>query len=137
MRKRLFATCFIIATLNACATTPNIPTNGRNAATRDVEEYAIASCLFYQQQLFLKDQGDSWASAIIQRSKGELDYFTALADAVKMEVSKGNMVVIRAENEPGHEKALPIAYCFELLNTPSVHSAVERATKKLASSYMN
>ncbi len=95
----------------------------------------FASCLFYQQQPFLKDQGDGWASAIIQRSKGELDDFTAVADVVKMEISKGNMVVIRAENEPGHEKALPIAYCFGLLKTASVRLAVEKATKQLEDSY--
>jgi hypothetical protein len=135
MSKRFATVCFILAALNACATTQNIPDSGHNAASRDVEEYAIASCLFYQQQPFLKDQGDGWASAIIQRSKGGLDAFTAVADAVKMEISKGNMVVIRAENEPGHEKALPIAYCFGLLTTASVELAVEKATKQIESSY--
>jgi hypothetical protein len=52
-----------------------------------------------------------------------------------MEISKGNLVVIRAENEPGHEKALPIAYCFGLLKTASVRLAVEKATKQLEGSY--
>jgi hypothetical protein len=135
MRKRFATVCFILAALNACATTQNIPDSGHNSASRDVEEYAIASCLFYQQQPFLKDQGDGWASAIIQRSKRGLDDFNAVADAVKMEISKGNMVVIRVENEPEHEKALPIAYCFGLLKTASVRLAVEKATKQLEGSY--
>ena len=135
MRIRFVIANFVFAALNACATTQNKPISGHNAASHDLEEYAIASCLFYQQQPFLKDQGDGWASAIIQRSKGKLDGFSAVADAVKMEISKGDMVVIRAENEPGHEKALPVAYCFELLNTASVRLAVEKATKQLESSY--
>lgn len=135
MHNRIVIVFFIFAVLDACATTQNMSVGGHNTATRDAEEYAVASCLFYQQEPLIKDQGDSWASAIIQRSRGALEVFTAVARAVKEEISKGNMVVIRAENEPRHEKALPIAYCFELLNTTSVQTAVDKAVKKLASSY--
>ena len=52
-----------------------------------------------------------------------------------MEISKGNMVVIRAENESGHEEALPVAYCFRLLKTASLELAVEKATKQLEGLY--
>jgi len=135
MHNQLLACCLVFATLNACAATPVAATSGRDAARRDVESYAIASCLTYQQQPLLKDQGDGWASAIIQRSKGALDDFTAVAEAVKSEVAKGNMAVIRVETGPEHEKALPIAYCFEILDTPSVHAAVVSAMKNLADAY--
>lgn len=132
---RLLNYCLVFASLNACAATPIAATNGRDAARRDVESYAIASCLSYQKQPYLKDQGDAWASAVIQRSKGELDDFTAVAEAVKTEVAKGNMEVIRVETGPEHEKALPVAYCYDLLQTPSVHVAVENAVNKLINSY--
>lgn len=135
MHNQLLACCLVFATLNACAATPVAATAGRDAARRDVESYAIASCLTYQQQPFLKDQGDGWASAIIQRSKGALDDFTTVAEAVKAEVARGNMVVIRVETGPEHEKALPVAYCFEILHTPSVHAAIDNAMKSLADAY--
>lgn len=135
LRNRHLAYCLVFAPLSACATTPNAAASGRDPVRRDVEGYAIASCLTYQQQPYLKDQGDGWASAIIQRSRGDLDALTAVAEAVKTEVAKGNMSVIRVETGPKHEKALPIAYCFLILDTPSVHTAVENTIKKLAASY--
>jgi len=121
--------------LNACAATPVAATSGHDTIGRDVESYAVASCLTYQKQPFLKDQGDGWASAIIQRSKGSLDDFTAVAEAVKAEVARGNMAVIRVEAGPEHEKALSIAYCFEILDAASVHAAVDSAMKNLADAY--
>jgi hypothetical protein len=135
MHNRLFACCLISAALVGCGTTPPATASGRNPVQRDVEGYAVASCLAYQKQAYLKDQGDGWASVIIQRSKGELEAFTAVADAVKTEVAKGNMVVIPVETGPEHEKALPVAYCFEILNAPSVHAAVKHAVEKLSTSY--
>jgi hypothetical protein len=41
--------------------------------------------LFYQRQSFLKDQGFCQVSNIFQKSKGELEGFTAVADVVKDE----------------------------------------------------
>lgn len=122
-------------TLSACVATVPTRSIANDAVRRDVESYAIASCLTYQQKAFLKDQGDSWASAIVQRSKGDINELTSVAEVVKAEVAKGNMVVIRNETGPAPDKALPVAYCFEILNTPSVHTAVEQAIKKLAASY--
>jgi len=100
---------------------------------RDVEGYAIASCLSAQDQPYLKDQGDGWASVIIQRGKGGLDIITAVAVAVKAELAKGNMAVVRTETGP--TKELPVLYCGEIIDVPSVKVAINRAVKKLASSY--
>src|SRR6185436_9376363 len=72
----------------------------RSAVELDVEGYAIASCLAAQDQPYLKDQGDGWASAIIQRSKGAPDAFVAVGTAVKAELAKGDMAVIRSETGP-------------------------------------
>lgn len=126
-----------MATLTACAATPISKKSERDTARRDVESYAIASCLTFQQQPYLRDQGDGWASAVIQRSKGELEELTAVANAVQKEVSKGNMTLIRVESGSESEIALPIAFCFDILNSHSVHAAVEDAIWKLAQSYNN
>jgi hypothetical protein len=107
----------------------------RSAVEQDVEGYAIASCLAAMDQPYLKDQGDGWASAIIQRSKGEPDAFVAVGKAVKAEVAKGGMAVIRNETGPQKSKPLPVMYCSEIVNAPSVHAAITKAVKKLAPSY--
>ena len=128
---------FLVLAVSGCMTM--LPANvfARDKVRRDVESYAIASCLAYQQQPYLKDQGDGWASAVVQRSKGDINAFTAVAAAVKTEVAKGDMAVIRNEAGPEPDKTLPIAYCVELLDTPSIHAAIEKAIKKLAGSYKN
>lgn len=126
---------FTIIALTACGAVFPVNADSHEAVWRDVEGYAIASCLTYQKQPYLKDQGDGWASVIVQRSKGDISVLTAVATAVKNEVNKGNMVVIRNETGPARDKVLPIQYCFEIPDAPSVHAAIARAVKKLKSSY--
>ena len=123
--------------LSNCFATLPANAYAHDKVRRDVESYAIASCLAYQQQPYLKDQGDGWASAVVQRSKGDINAFTDVAVAVKTEVAKGDMAVIRNEAGPEPDKTLPVAYCVELLDSPSIHAAIEKAIKKLAGSYQN
>ncbi|MGD8569881.1 MAG: hypothetical protein PVJ39_17475 [Gammaproteobacteria bacterium] len=100
-----------------------------------MEAYAITSYLTYQQQPLIKDQGDGRASAMIQRCKGELDDLTSVAEAARADIAKGNIAEIHAESGPEHEKALPVPYCFDILDALSVHSAVDSAITKLGRSY--
>ena len=111
------------------------PAGARSALQRDVEDYAVASCLASQDQAYLKDQGDGWASVIVQRAKGDLEPLKAVAAAVKTELAKGNMPVIRSETEPGKGKALPVLYCNEMIDAPAVRAAIDAAMRKLAVSY--
>ena len=108
---------------------------GRPAVQRDVEGYAIASCLANLDQPYLKDQGDAWAAAIIQRAKGGLGAFNLVATAVKAEVAKGGMAVMHAETGAEKDKTLPIMYCNEIIYRPSVDAAISKAVTKLAPSY--
>ena len=129
----------IIATLSAAVagylTLSSSDAYARSAVQRDVEGYAIASCLVGQDQSYLNDQGDGWASAIIQRGKGGLDPLRAVAAAVKAELAKGNMPVLRTETEPMKGVSLPIMYCSEIIDTPSVHRAIDKVVERLAPSY--
>jgi hypothetical protein len=126
---QLFAVVLLwVATLTADA-------YARSTEQRDVEGYAIASCLAGQDQPYLKDQGDAWASVIIQRSKGELDPLTGVAEAVKAEIAKGDMTVIRSERQPMNGKPLPVLYCVEIIDAPRVRAAIGKAIRKLAPSY--
>lgn len=116
---------------------PKVVTMGvpRPAVVRDVEGYAIASCLVSQAQPYLKDQGDAWASVIIQRMKGDLEVLTALAEQVKQESVQGEMAVIRDESAPGKDKELPVLYCGEIIDKPAVRAAIQNAVSALSTAY--
>ncbi|MDR1968394.1 MAG: hypothetical protein LBQ32_06850 [Burkholderiaceae bacterium] len=107
----------------------------RPEVLRDVEGYAIASCLTYQAQPYLKDQGDAWASVIVQRMKGNLNALAGIAEQVKRESAKGDMAVIRDEANPKKDKTLPILYCSEMIDRPSVRAAIQNAVTALHPSY--
>jgi len=126
---------YLIAAVVGCMVVATSKVHGRDLVQRDVEGYAIASCLVAQGRSDLKDQGDGWASAIIQRSRGGLDSLTAVAAAVRAELAKGNMAMIRGETDPTKQNSLPIMYCAELIDTPSVRAAIDKAEKSLARSY--
>lgn len=102
-----------------------------SAALRDMQGYAIASCLTYQDSAYLNDQGDVWASVIVQRMHGNIDVLANIAQAVKKNVDKGNMAVIRSETKPSQDKALPILCCHEIIEQPAVHEAIQKAVSTL------
>lgn len=107
----------------------------RPEVLRDVEGYAISVCLMNQTQSYLKDQGDAWASVIVQRMRGNLDILAGVAEQVKQENAKGEMAVIRSETGPGKDKTLPLLYCYEIIDRPSVRAAIQKAVAALKPSY--
>lgn len=127
----------LLSALVAAGCTPKTDTIGspRPVVVRDVEGYAIASCLVNQSQPYLEDQGDAWASVIVQRMKGDLEVFAGVAEQVKLETAKGDMAVVRNEAEPGADKALPVLYCSEIIDKPSVRAAIQKAVAALTPSY--
>ena len=118
-----------------CAARVNTIGAPRPEVLRDVEGYAIASCLTNQTQPYLKDQGDAWASVIVQRMKGSFDVLAGIAEHIKRENAKGEMAVIRDETGPGRDKTLPVLYCSEIIDRPSVRAAIQKAVAELNPSY--
>lgn len=129
--------CMLLSALVVAGCTTKTDTTGspRPEVVRDVEGYAIASCLVNQSQPYLADQGDAWASVIVQRMKGDLEVFASVAEQVKLETAKGEMAVVRSEAEPGTDKALPVLYCSEIIDKPDVRAAIQKAVAALNSSY--
>lgn len=107
----------------------------RPAVLRDVEGYAIASCMTMQDEPYLKDQGDAWASVIVQRMKGSLDALSGVAEQVRREQAKGDMAMIRNEAGPEPDKPLPLLYCGEIIDRPSVRAAIQQALGELRPAY--
>jgi hypothetical protein len=107
----------------------------RSAVLRDVEGYAIAVCLGHQAQPYLKEQGDGWASVVVQRGKAPIEILATLGDVVKREIAKGNMAVIRVDTNPPEDRALPVFYCGEIIDTPAVRAAIQKTVAKLKPFY--
>jgi len=132
MRVVIFLLSAAVAGCSANAKTIGAP---RPEVLRDVEGYAIASCLTNQTQPYLIDQGDAWASVIVQRMKGNLEVLAGIAERVKRENAKGEMAAIRDEAGSGKDKTLPVLYCGEIIDRPSVRAAIEKAVGELTLFY--
>ena len=117
--------------------------SGRGALQRDVEGYVIAACLSDQEQPYLKEQGEGWALVIVERGKADLDTLAGLAKAVKEELAKGHVPIIRNgdrpvihnDHESGPDMAAPVLYCGEIIDAPEVRKAIIKAMKKLFPAY--
>lgn len=59
---------FLALTVVGCVPSPESASGQRSDLHRDVEGYAIASCLFHQKDPDLQRHGDAWASAVVQTS---------------------------------------------------------------------
>lgn len=128
----LLLLCFAAA---GCAPSSNSIGSPRPDVLRDVEGYAIASCLTYQTEPYLKDQGDAWASVIVQRMKGDLDALSNLAEQVKRENEAGKIAVIRDETQPEKGKTLPVLHCGEIIDRPVVRVAIQKAVADMSSAH--
>lgn len=108
----------------------------RSAVLRDVEGYAMATCLAGQTDVYLKDQGDAWASVIVQRMKGDIDALAGIAEQVNRENAAGDMAVIRDESQPQKGKMLPILHCAEVIDRPVVRLGIQKAVVALRPAYV-
>ena len=127
--------CMALATASSMAVAVDATRVARSPVLRDVEGFAIASCLASQSTAYLKRQGDAWASAIIQRGKGDVEVLGALQAVVERELSTYPMDVAPNESEPGTTMTLELMYCGEIVDRPAVRRAIGRAVSKLKPAY--
>lgn len=135
MRMALLACGLVIA---GCTPDTNPAGAARTQVQRDVESYAIASCLTQQAEPYLKDQGDAWASVVVQRMHGDIEVLAGIAEQVQRENTKGangDMAVMRDETRPGQGKPLPVLHCGEVIDRPAVRAAIQKAIAALRPSY--
>jgi len=111
------------------------PAYARSNVQRDVEGYAVASCLIKQQEPLLKDQGALWADGIVQRSHGDIEDFRSVADAVDADVAQKAVPLARRESDPMHAAPVPVPFCVEIIDDPPVRAAIDKAIKKLTPAY--
>jgi len=99
--------------------------NVQTDVRRDAESYTMAACLAYQEHPYLKDQGDAWASAVVQGSQLTIDAIAEISEAVRQEVAKGEMAVIRSEAKGVGSKEVPTLYCFEITDKPLIRATID------------
>jgi len=119
-----------------CATTVERPGEPRSDVLRDVESYAVACCLARQTEPYLKDQASAWASGIVQRSHGDIEHFKGVCKEVEREDAKGDTFVVLMDGKVGRAvKAVPLAHCFEILDTTTVRASIQKAVDSLVPDY--
>lgn len=117
--------------LLACLTASAALAAGRSEAQRDVEGYAIATCLMAQDRPYLKDQGYGWGETIVQGRGRDPEMLAPVKAAVTAVLAKGDMPVARDEGSPQQGKALPLLYCGEIIDKPGVRAAIIQVLAKL------
>ena len=124
---KIYTFLSVVIILTGCST---VNSYQKVMAKKDIEGYAIASCLTYQESPYLQDQGDAWASAIVQRMEGSIEILSDISEIIKQEVSKGEMAVVRSESVNAKDKALPVLYCNEIIYKQPVQSALQKLQTK-------
>lgn len=111
------------------------PVAARSPVQRDVEGYAIATCLVQQSDPALKAQGDGWGSIIVNRGRGRLEDWGPLIAVVKAEVRRRPMMAIKAETVAEGSHPMPVAFCSEIIDAPAVRTAITRTIARMAPAY--
>lgn len=107
----------------------------RTPLQRDVEGFAVASCLALQSPAYLKQQGEGWAQIIINRGHGSPEPLDALDRTVRAEVMRAVPYVNRDDNNPMKGLPMPVAFCAELVDRRHVQEAIKRTMVALAPAY--
>ncbi len=118
--------------LGGCATAPLAE---RDVVARDVAAYAMASCFAMQDQPYLRDQGERWASGVIQRGEGPIEAWTPIAQAVRAELARSGIGQGKPERPTEPSIPLPVLTCGEIGDAPAVRAAMVRARAALAADY--
>ncbi len=107
----------------------------RSPVLRDVQGYAVATCLARQDNPVLKEQGQGWAQTVVERGHGDPAALRAVEQAVKATLAKGGVAVMRTDGPTPGDHALPVLTCGEIVDQPAVRVAVDKAVAKLSASY--
>lgn len=98
-------------------------------------EYATASCLAFQPNEYLKDQGERWAGAIMQNARGPAGKWTPVADAVRAELSRSGVAQGQGAGPQAPTVPLPVMTCGRIAAAPAVHRSIDIATHALVAAY--
>lgn len=107
----------------------------RSPLQRDVEGYAVATCLARQPSPYLKQQANGWGSAIVQRGHGGLEPLRAVAAAVVRELAHTPVPMARDEEHPMQPTSMPVQFCAEIIDRPAVRQVIDTTLTRLGPAY--
>lgn len=111
------------------------PAAARHQALRHAEGYAVATCLIAQPDRLLREQGEGWASVVVQGGAGSIEPLLPIARAVTLQMTKGDVPVAHLDGPPDGDRPLPILWCASMVDRPAVRAAIRRATVLLTPAY--
>ncbi len=97
--------------------------------------YAAASCFAALPQLFLKQEGEPWAGAVIQRGRGGPEQWIPVVDAVAAELKRAGIVQGQGDGPQSPTMPLPVMTCGEITRAATVRAAIATAHRALAADY--
>ena len=127
---RLACTRATVLAIGIAACVTSVSAAAPGWATRDAAHYAMAACLAGQRDATLKDQGQAWAAAIVQRGPGNPAALRAIDAAVRAEVARGEVPIARDEEHPMAGKPLFVMWCVQMADRPTVRAAITRAVSR-------
>jgi hypothetical protein len=127
---------FVTATIVASCSLTAADAEARSAIDRDVSGYAIASCMIASGDAILIEQGQGWANAIVQRSRGRIETFQVIPKAVNEEIKVTGFAVGRRDGPIQLKNPkLFMLTCGEIADRPRVARAIARARQALVGFY--
>lgn len=106
-----------------------------SALQRDLADYATASCFAAQQHPYLKDQGQRWAGAVMQRAHGSPDLWAPVAAAVAAELGRTGIAQAQGDGSQAAPIPLPVMTCSAIAAAAPVRTAIDTAARALAADY--
>jgi hypothetical protein len=135
-----------LAHTNSAIAKPAKTSTTRSDVQRDVEGYAISSCLMNLKQkvgiisaqdtAFLNQQGQHGVNIIIQRGEGDVETLFMVGRLVQATMATMPVTQVQGDgpmDERSHHAA--IFYCAEIIDVPKVRASIDTAIAKLRSAY--
>ncbi len=130
------AAVLVLTLVTGCAASPHPVARRTVPDLRGaLVEYAAASCLAFQPNEYLKDQGERWAGAIMQNARGPAGKWTSVANAVRAELSRSGVAQGQGSAPQAPIIPLPVMTCGRITDTPSVCRSIDIAAHALATDY--
>ena len=102
---------------------------------RDLTRYAMAACLAAQDQPYLKDQGQRWASGLIELGHGPVEAWLPVAQAVTAELARTGVGMSKPDGPLHPSVPTPLMTCGHIADAPLERAAIDTAARALAADY--
>jgi hypothetical protein len=131
MNLRCLAQITLLLCLAGC-----ISTMANTALDRDLNGYAVAACLLEIGEGRVGDDASTWASAIVQRSHGDIEPFTRVSDAARAAARRIGPALVHGDDATdAGAKRSALLTCEDITADANVARAIAAAHASLSEYY--